>query len=223
MYYTLGAKVDTLSEADLMNELEKLAVVQTRTEMLAVDRHPRLIMNPVQQSTLVLGNIADKSSDSPVNNLYHESPDRITMEYQTHQRARVPEAESSRCREFQRSKFPEDRVPEDQVPEDRVLEHRVPKDRVPEDRVPEDRDTEERVPEEPFSNHHVLKTKSLKTMFLKSQPMMTKFPTLTDRTINTITKQCYTDKTLANQRRLMTAITSMSMNSARMGLPQELT
>ena len=44
MYDTLGAKVDSLSEADLLNELEKLAAVKTGTEVQAEDHHTMTII-----------------------------------------------------------------------------------------------------------------------------------------------------------------------------------
>ena len=48
----LGSKVDTLSETDLMEELEKLAVVKTVAVVQAVD-YPAMIPEekPVQQTT----------------------------------------------------------------------------------------------------------------------------------------------------------------------------
>jgi hypothetical protein len=73
MYDTLGGKIDSLSETDLLDELEKLATVKTGTEVQAVD-YPAMIttMNPVQQPTahsspththdqsdLAMGNIAN--------------------------------------------------------------------------------------------------------------------------------------------------------------------
>jgi hypothetical protein len=52
MYDTLGSKVDTLSETNLMEELEKLAVVKTVAVMQAVN-YPAMISeeNPVKQPT----------------------------------------------------------------------------------------------------------------------------------------------------------------------------
>ena len=86
MYNTLGTKVDTLSETDLMKELEKLALVKTSTEMLAVDHHPRLIMkNPVQQQTLTMGNSVYMSINPSTTELYYEYPVRISKENPTQQ------------------------------------------------------------------------------------------------------------------------------------------
>jgi hypothetical protein len=63
MYDTLGGKVDSLSEADLLDELEKLATVKTGTEVQAED-YPAM-KNPVQQPThthdqptLAMGNMS---------------------------------------------------------------------------------------------------------------------------------------------------------------------
>jgi hypothetical protein len=39
MYDTLGARVDSLSEADLLDELEKIATEKTGTEVQAEDHH----------------------------------------------------------------------------------------------------------------------------------------------------------------------------------------
>ena len=151
MYDTLGAKVDFLSEADLMNELEKLALVKTGTEVMAEEHHPILIMkNPIQQSTLALG------INSPITELYHASPDRISKENPTQQQARVPEAKSSRSQKFQKPRVSEDkssRSQESQKP--RVPEARFPEARIPEARVPEAQVSEEHVLEEPLSDNHV--------------------------------------------------------------------
>jgi hypothetical protein len=50
MYDALGAKVDSLSEPDLLVKLEKLATVKTDTEVKAVNHHAMITMNnPVQQ------------------------------------------------------------------------------------------------------------------------------------------------------------------------------
>jgi hypothetical protein len=52
MYDALGAKVDSLSEPDLLVELEKLATVKTGTEVQAMDYPAMITMkNPVQQPT----------------------------------------------------------------------------------------------------------------------------------------------------------------------------
>ena len=73
MYDTLGGKVDSLSETDLLDELEKLATVKTGNEVQAVDYPAMFTMeNPVQQPAahsspththdqpaLAMGNIAN--------------------------------------------------------------------------------------------------------------------------------------------------------------------
>jgi hypothetical protein len=67
MYNILGGKVDSVSETDLLDELEKLATVKTGTEVQAVDYPAMITMkNPVQQPThthdqpaLAMGNIAN--------------------------------------------------------------------------------------------------------------------------------------------------------------------
>jgi hypothetical protein len=52
MYDALGAKVDSLSEPDLLAELEKLATVETDTEVKAVNYPAMITMNnPVHQPT----------------------------------------------------------------------------------------------------------------------------------------------------------------------------
>ena len=56
MYDTLGAKVDSLSEADLLDELGKIATVKTSTEVQEKDH--RAMENPVK-STLAMGNITN--------------------------------------------------------------------------------------------------------------------------------------------------------------------
>ena len=131
--------------------------MKTGTEVLAEDRHPILIMkNPVQQSTLALGNIVNMSINSPITELYHESPDRISKENPTQQQARVREAKSSRSQKFQKPRVSEDkssRSQESQKP--RVPEARFPEARIPEARVPEAQVSEEHVLEEPLSDNHV--------------------------------------------------------------------
>ena len=52
MYDTLGAKVDLLSEADLLDELKKIATVKTGTEVQTEDNPAMITMrNPIQQPT----------------------------------------------------------------------------------------------------------------------------------------------------------------------------
>ena len=51
MYNTLGGKVDSLSETDLLDELEKLATVKTGTEVQAVDYPARITLSSSQQLT----------------------------------------------------------------------------------------------------------------------------------------------------------------------------
>jgi hypothetical protein len=153
MYDTLGGKVDSLSEADLLGELEKIATVKTGTEVQAEDYPAMITMkNPVQQPThthdqptLAMGNIVNMAINPPITELYYQYPVRISEEN----------------------------------PIQQPITHRSP-----------------------AHTHNQ--------------------PALAERTANTtmdsaITKPCYqthTDKTLADQCRLMTAIASTSMNSA---------
>jgi hypothetical protein len=81
MYDTLGAKVDSLSEADLRDELEKIATVKTDTEVQAED-HPTM-KNPVEQlththdqPTLAMENITNMA----ITELYYQYPVRISEE-----------------------------------------------------------------------------------------------------------------------------------------------
>jgi hypothetical protein len=48
MYKTLGAKVDFLSEADLLDELGRVAMVKTNTEVQDEDHHA--MENPVEST-----------------------------------------------------------------------------------------------------------------------------------------------------------------------------
>jgi hypothetical protein len=94
MYDTLGGKVDSLSETDLLDELEKLATVKTGTVVQAVD-YPTVITmeNPVQQPTahssptythdqpaLAMGNIANMTIDPTITELCYQYPAMISEE-----------------------------------------------------------------------------------------------------------------------------------------------
>jgi hypothetical protein len=74
MYNTLGAKVDSLSEADLLDELGKIATVETGTEVQAKDH--RAMGNPVE-STLAMENITNMVIDPPITEQHHQSLIRI--------------------------------------------------------------------------------------------------------------------------------------------------
>jgi hypothetical protein len=88
MYDTLGAKVDSLSEADLLDELEKLATVKTGTKVQAGDYPAMITMkNPVQQPThthdqpaLAMGNIAKMTTNPTFTELYYQYPVMISGE-----------------------------------------------------------------------------------------------------------------------------------------------
>jgi hypothetical protein len=91
MYDTLGGKVDSLSETDLLEELEELAVVKTVTLVQAVG-YPAMITeeNPVQQPkahssptrthdqpALAMGNIANMTMDSTITELCYQYPGKM--------------------------------------------------------------------------------------------------------------------------------------------------
>jgi hypothetical protein len=71
MYNTLGAKVDLLSKADLLDELGKIATVRTGTEVQAEDH--RVMENPVE-STLAMKNITDMVINPPITEQHHQYP-----------------------------------------------------------------------------------------------------------------------------------------------------
>jgi hypothetical protein len=99
MYDTLGGKVDSLSETDLLGELEKLAMVKTGTEMQAVDYPAMITMkNPVQQPTahispththdqpaLAMRNIANMTINPSITELCYKYPAMIAEEYPVQQ------------------------------------------------------------------------------------------------------------------------------------------
>ena len=71
MYDTLGAKVDSLSEADLLDELGKIATVKTGTKVQAEDH--RAMENPVE-STLAMKNITNMVINPPITERHHQYP-----------------------------------------------------------------------------------------------------------------------------------------------------
>jgi hypothetical protein len=70
MYNTLGAKVDSLSEADLLDELGKIATVKTGTKVQA-ENH-RAIDNPVE-STLAMENITNMIINPPITKQHYQN------------------------------------------------------------------------------------------------------------------------------------------------------
>jgi hypothetical protein len=177
MYNTLGGKVDSLSETDLLEELEKLALVKTVTVVQAVD-YPAMITkeNPVQQPTahssptrahdqpaLAMGNIANMTMNSTITELCYQYPAMISVENPVQQ----PTA------------------------------HRNPALSCP---------THSSQPHSSPAHTH-------------NQPALAKRSIANMTTDSTITKPCYqcgkmthTDKTLADQCRLMMAIASVTMD-----------
>jgi hypothetical protein len=67
MYDTLGGKVDSLSETDLLEELEKLATVKTVTVVQAVDSPT----HTHDQPALAMGNIVNMTIDHE--SYYHQA------------------------------------------------------------------------------------------------------------------------------------------------------
>ena len=94
MYDTLSGKVDSLSETDLLEELEKLATVKTVTVVQAVDYPAKITMeNPVQQPTahsspththdqpaLAMGDIANMTMNPTITELNYQYPAMIAEE-----------------------------------------------------------------------------------------------------------------------------------------------
>jgi hypothetical protein len=70
MYDTLGVKVDSLSEADLLDELGKIATVKTGTEVQAEDH--RAMENPVE-STLAMKNITNMVINPPITEQHYQN------------------------------------------------------------------------------------------------------------------------------------------------------
>jgi hypothetical protein len=74
IYDTLGAKVDSLSEADILDEVGKIATVKTGTQVQAEDH--RAVENPVE-STLAKENITNMVINPPITEQHHQYPIKI--------------------------------------------------------------------------------------------------------------------------------------------------
>ena len=75
MNRTLGAKVDFLSEANLLDELGRIAMVKTSTEVQDEDHHA--MENPVE-STLTMGNTTYKIINPPITEQYYQNQPALT-------------------------------------------------------------------------------------------------------------------------------------------------
>jgi hypothetical protein len=77
MYDTLGAKFDSLTEADLLDELGKIATVKTGTEVQAEDHCA--MENPVEP-TLAMDNITKMVINLPITEQFYQYPFSISEE-----------------------------------------------------------------------------------------------------------------------------------------------
>jgi hypothetical protein len=75
MYKTLGAKVDHLPEADLLDELRTFAMVKSSNEVQVEAHHA--MENPVE-STLTKGNITHKIINPFIAEQYHKNQPALT-------------------------------------------------------------------------------------------------------------------------------------------------
>ena len=118
MYDTLGTKVDSLSEADLLYELEILATLKTDTEGQAEN-----------QSVMINNTGSTQLQSKSSRNLMMQQPEVPEAQHPRNQKFQLTTLQKPKIRQsrFQISKSSEDCIPEDQAVYSRNLEYNLTK------------------------------------------------------------------------------------------------